>query len=82
MRNGKYEVIPLPKGTVAEERALYMSSYTTKRWNTYPVGSHSIIFDPEEHLYFTLSTLGDRVGVFLARQRIDQTLTGQRSFCC
>jgi hypothetical protein len=46
----EYKLDPLPEGSVLRERGMYMSSYTTSRWNTYPTGSHAIILDPAEHI--------------------------------
>jgi hypothetical protein len=48
LRNGSYVREPLPLGQVQMERDLYMSSYTTGLFNTYPTGSHSLLLDPRE----------------------------------
>jgi hypothetical protein len=57
--DGDYKLDPLAEGNVRRERGLYMSSYTTSKWNTYPPGSHAIILDPAEHVDNATSILRD-----------------------
>jgi hypothetical protein len=37
---------PLVAGTVARQRSKWMSSHTTRKWNTYPSSTHTLVFDP------------------------------------